>query len=142
MLLIFGYGRCVATYKPGQAAELLGVSTDTVRRWADDGRLATRRGEGGHRVVDGKDLARLMVERAGQPEPEGMVQSARNRFTGIVLDVKRDGLTAIVELQCGPYRVVSLMTREGADELALEVGDLAVAAVKATTVVIEVPPVT
>jgi molybdopterin-binding protein len=131
----------MATYKPGQAADLLGVSTDTVRRWADDGRLATQRGEGGHRVVDGKDLARLMVERAHQIEPDGMVQSARNRFTGIVLDVKRDTLTAIVEIQAGPHRIVSLMTREGADELGLEVGDLAVAAVKATTVIIEVPPV-
>ncbi|MGZ4712902.1 MAG: TOBE domain-containing protein [Acidimicrobiia bacterium] len=130
----------MATYKPGQAAELLDVSPDTVRRWADEGRLQTVRGEGGHRLVDGRDLARLMVERARQVEPDGMTQSARNRFTGVVLDVKRDGLTAIVEIQAGPHRIVSLMTREGADELGLEVGDLAVAAVKATTVVVEVPP--
>src|SRR6478735_1759378 len=126
----------MATYKPGQAAELLGVSVDTVRRWADEGRLATQRGDGGHRVIDGRDLARLMVERSRQIEPDGMVQSARNRFTGVVLDVKRDTLTAIVEIQAGPHRIVSLMTREGADEL-----DLAVAAVKATNVVVEVPPV-
>ena len=66
----------MATYKPGQAAELLGVSADTVRRWADEGRLATRRGDGGHRVVDGKDLARLMSERSRPVEPDGMVQSA------------------------------------------------------------------
>jgi molybdopterin-binding protein len=131
----------VTTYKPGQAAELLGVSPDTVRRWSDEGRLRTRRGEGGHREVDGADLARLLVERAKQVEPDGMVQSARNRFTGVVLDVKRDGLTAIVEIQAGPHRIVSLITREGADELGLEVGDLAVAAVKATNVIVEVPPV-
>lgn len=131
----------MALLRPGQAAQLLGVSPDTVRRWSDDGRLRTVTGDGGHRLVDGADLARLMVERANVPEPEGMVQSARNRFTGIVLSVQRDTLTAIVELQAGPFRVVSLMTREGADELGLEVGDLAVAAVKATNVVIEVPPV-
>jgi len=131
----------MATYKPGQAAELLGVSTDTVRRWADEGRLATERGDGGHRVIEGRDLARLLVERSRQVEPDGMVQSARNRFTGVVLAVKRDTLTAIVEIQAGPHRIVSLMTREGADELGLEVGDLAVAAVKATNVVVEVPPV-
>src|SRR6478672_10841449 len=131
----------MATYKPGQAAELLGVSTDTVRRWADEGRLATERGDGGHRVIEGRDLARLLVERSRQVEPDGMVQSARNRFTGVILAVKRDTLTAIVEIQAGPHRIVSLMTREGADELGLEVGDLAVAAVKATTVIIEVPPV-
>ena len=126
-------------YRVGQVAELLGVSTDTVRRWADEGRLATQRGDGGHRVVDGKDLARLMVERAHQIEPDGMVQSARNRFTGIVLDVKRDTLTAIVELQAGPHRIVSLMSREAADELQLEPGVLAVAAVKSTSVVVEIP---
>ena len=131
----------MATYKPGQAAELLGVSTDTVRRWADEGRLATERGDGGHRVIEGRDLARLLVERSRQVEPDGMVQSARNRFTGVVLAVRRDTLTAIVEIQAGPHRIVSLMTREGADELGLEVGDLAVAAVKATNVVVEVPPV-
>jgi len=130
----------MTTYKPGRAAELLGVSVDTVRRWADEGRLATRRGEGGHREVEGADLARLMVERAHTVEPDGMRQSARNRFTGVVIDVQRDALTAIVEIQAGPHRLVSLMTREGADELGLDVGDLAVAAVKATTVIVEIPP--
>ena len=131
----------MATYKPGQAAELLGVSTDTVRRWADEGRLVTQRGEGGHRVVDGADLARLLRERARQVEPEGMVQSARNRFVGVVTRIELDKLTAIVEVQAGPHRVVSLITREGAEELGVEVGDLAVAVVKATNVIIEVPPV-
>jgi molybdopterin-binding protein len=127
-------------YRPGHAAQLLGVSVDTVRRWADEGRLATTRTEGGHRLVDGRDLARVLTEQPAPAEPEGMVQSARNRFTGIVTRVERDGLTALVEIQAGGHRVVSLITREGADELALEPGDLAVAAVKATNVIVEVPP--
>jgi len=129
-------------FKPGQAAQLLGVSADTVRRWSDEGRLRTVKGDGGHRLVDGADLARLLVERSAAPEPDGIVQSARNRFTGIVLSVRRDTLTAIVEIQAGPHRVVSLMTREGADELGVDVGDLAVAVVKATNVIVEIPPAT
>jgi molybdopterin-binding protein len=127
-------------FRPAEAAELLGVSVDTVRRWSDDGRLETVRSPGGHRLVDGASLAGVLVERARTVEPGGMRQSARNRFTGVVVDVRRDGLTAIVEIQAGPHRVVSLMTSDGADELGLEVGDLAVAAVKATTVIVEVPP--
>ena len=124
----------------GQAAELLGVSADTVRRWADDGRLPTRRTTGGQRLVDGAALAELTVEQASAPEPGAIVgQSARNRFTGIVTRVVKDKVAAQVEIQAGPHRVVSLMTREAADELGLEPGALAVAAVKATNVVIEVP---
>ncbi|MBM3675437.1 MAG: helix-turn-helix domain-containing protein [Actinobacteria bacterium] len=127
-------------YRPGEVAALLGVSVDTVRRWADEGRLVTTRTEGGHRLVDGADLARFLAAQPLAAEPDGMTQSARNRFTGIVTRVERDALTAVVELRVGPYRVLSLMTREGADELGLEPGDLAVAAVKATNVVVEVPP--
>ena len=124
----------------GQAAELLGVSADTVRRWADDGRLPTRRTSGGQRMVDGAALAALAVEQAKTPEAGAIVgQSARNRFTGIVTRVVKDKVAAQVEIQAGPHRVVSLMTREAADELGLEPGALAVAAVKATNVVIEVP---
>jgi molybdopterin-binding protein len=130
----------MAAYRTSEAAALLGVSVDTVRRWADEGRIKTTRTSGGHRHVDGKDLARLLAEQTRQPDPGGMVQSARNRFTGVVLRVQRDKLTAIVEVQAGPHRLVSLMTREAADELALQAGDLAVAAVKATNVIIEVPP--
>lgn len=127
-------------YRPGQVAELLGVSVDTVRRWCDEGRLETVRSPGGHRLVSGRDLARHLAERAVPFEPESLpVQSARNRFTGIVTRVQRDTLTAVVEIQAGPHRVVSLMTREAADEMALEPGDLAVAAVKSTNVIIEVP---
>jgi molybdopterin-binding protein len=114
------------------------VSVDTVRRWCDEGRLATSRSEGGRRVIAGSDLAAYLRHNAPAPDDDGpVVRSARNRFTGIVLDVKRDTLTAVVELQAGPHRVVSLMTREAADELALEPGDLATAVVKATTVIVE-----
>jgi molybdopterin-binding protein len=130
----------MSQYRPGHAAALLGVSVDTVRRWADEGRLATTRTEGGHRLVDGRDLARLLTELPSPVEPAGLVQSARNRFTGIVTRIERDGLTALVEIQSGAHRVVSLITREGADELGLEPGDLAVAAVKATSVIVERPP--
>jgi molybdopterin-binding protein len=129
------------SFRPSQAAELLGVSADTVRRWADEGRLKTIKTEGGHRQIDGKDLARFLTEHAKTFEPDGMVQSARNRFVGLVTRIERDTLTAIVEIQAGPHRVVSLITREGADELGVDVGDLAVAVVKATNVIIEVPPV-
>ena len=127
-------------YRIGQAAELLGVSVDTVRRWADGGKLTTRRTAGGHRVVEGADLARFAAEAAEAPEPGPITgQSARNRFTGIVTRVVRDRVAAQVELQAGPHRIVSLMTREAADELGLEPGMLAVAAVKATNVVVELP---
>ncbi|MGH9031920.1 MAG: TOBE domain-containing protein [Acidimicrobiia bacterium] len=128
------------SYRPGQAAELLGVSVDTVRRWADSGKLPTRRSSGGQRVIDGGDLARFLASAPPAAEPDVIVgRSARNRFAGIVTRVERDTVTAVVEIQAGPHRVVSLMTREAADELALAPGDRAVAAVKATNVVVEVP---
>jgi molybdopterin-binding protein len=130
----------VSEFRIGQAAELLGMSPDSVRRLADSGQLATRRTEGGHRVVDGLALARLLAEHTGLPEAGAIVgQSARNRFSGIVTRVVKDKVAAQVELQAGPYRVVSLMTAEAVDELGLEPGMLAIAAVKATQVVVEVP---
>jgi len=117
------------------------VSVDTVRRWCDEGRLATTRSEGGHRLIAGADLAAYLREHApAHDDAAPVVRSARNRFEGIVVKVERDTLTAIVEIQAGPHRVVSLMTREAADELALEPGDLATAVVKATTVIVEVTP--
>jgi molybdopterin-binding protein len=128
------------TYRIGQAAELLGVSVDTVRRWADAGRLGTTRTDGGQRVVDGASLAEFMSGLWHLPDRDEVIaQSARNRFQGIVTRVVKDEIVAKVELQAGPYRVVSLMTREAADELRLAPGVLAVAAVKATNVVIELP---
>jgi molybdopterin-binding protein len=129
-----------AAYRAGQVAELLGVSVDTVRRWADSGRLTMHRTEGGQRLIDGADLARFLSE---QPAPTGgevvVGRSARNRFPGIVTNVVRDTVAAKVELQSGPHRIVSLMTAEAVDELGLVPGALAVAAVKSTNVVIEVP---
>ena len=133
----------MASYGIGEAAALLGVSPDTVRRWVDGGRLPATRTPGGRRRVVGADLARLAVDlaaEAGGGEPGAIgARSARNRFTGLVTRVERDGVAATVEVQAGPHRVVSLMTREAADELALEPGMLVVASTKATSVVIEVP---
>lgn len=130
----------MATFRMGQAAELLGVSTDTVRRWAEAGRVATTRTAGGQRVVEGEALAELALTLAVDQEPGAIVSaSARNRFTGIVTRVVKDTVMAQVELQAGPHRIVALLSREAADELALAPGVLAVAAVKATNVVVELP---
>src|SRR3954451_22017502 len=130
----------MALYRTKQVAELLGVSVDTVRRWCDEGRLPTTRSAGGHRTVDGVDLARYLSEQAKAYEPDSvMTQSARNRFTGIVTRVERDKLPAVLEIPAPPHRLVSLMTREAADELDLQPGDLATAAVKSTNVVVEIP---
>ncbi len=120
-----------------EAAELLGVSDDTVRRWAESGRLASTHDDVGRQVVEGADLAALAQSLADAPEP--LRTSARNRLRGIVTRVVRDGVMAQVELQAGPYRLVSLMSREAADELGLEVGVLAEASVKATNVVVDLP---
>ena len=126
-------------FRMGEAAQLLGVSSDTVRRWADAGRLSTERTDGGHRLVDGTELARLAQELAENTNTDGAALSARNRFIGLVTRVVRDGVMAQVELQTGPHRVVSLISAEAVDALGLEPGVLAVAAVKATNVVIERP---
>ncbi|MCY4632345.1 MAG: helix-turn-helix transcriptional regulator [bacterium] len=127
------------SYRIGHAAELLGVSVDTVRRWADEGHLAVTRTAGGQRLVNGEDLARLATERADNPGEGRSRVSARNRFAGLVTRVRADELMAQVEIQAGPYRVVSLMTREAAEDLGLAAGVEAVAVVKATTVVVERP---
>lgn len=115
----------------GAAAQALGVSVDTLRRWERDGRVAFER-RGGRRVLPPDELARLLKDRATNPR-----SSARNRMSGVVVAVKRDEVMAQVELACGPYRIVSLMSREAADELDLKPGDPASAVVKATTVVVE-----
>lgn len=121
-------------------AELLGVSPDTVRRWGEEGRFTVDRGPGGQRSIDGADLARYLSEQAAAYEPDSVrSQSARNRFTGIVTRVDRDRLVAVVEIHAPPHRLVSLMTREAADELDLQPGDLATASVKSTNVVVEIP---
>jgi molybdopterin-binding protein len=118
-------------------AELAGVSADTVRRWTDDGRLPTTRDSRGRRSIAGADLAAFLVALAGsQPASPGL--SARNRFRGIVTRVQRDGVAATVEIQAGPHRIVSLITAEAVDELGLEPGVIADAAVKATDVLVDV----
>ncbi|MDQ1391286.1 MAG: hypothetical protein QOF30_263 [Acidimicrobiaceae bacterium] len=126
------------TFTVGQAAELLGVSADTVRRWVDDGQIPSVRTPGGRRRVDGEGLARFSAERAPNPSSLPVSESARNHFPGIVTKVTKDTVMAQVEIQAGPFRVVSLMSREAADELELAPGVLAVASVKSTNVVIEV----
>ena len=127
-------------YRISEAAELLGVSDDTVRRWVDAGALASSTDGGGRAVVEGVDLAAFAVARANAPDdPSAGSSSARNRFTGLVTAITTDRVMAQVELQCGPFRVVSLMSSEAVRELGLEVGDRALAVVKATTVVVETP---
>lgn len=132
------------TYRIREAAELLGVSDDTLRRWCDSGRLATGEDGAGRRVVDGAVLAAFAHDRAaGAPAGPAVGPitgaSARNRFTGLVTRVVVDTVMAQVELQAGPHRVVSLLSREAVEELGLRPGVLAVASVKATNVVLEVP---
>jgi molybdopterin-binding protein len=129
----------VPSYRIGQAAELLGVSVDTVRRWVDDGRIDATRSEGGRRLIDGAALAKFAVDITDERDPDVIIgRSARNRIPGIVTRVVKDKVMAQVELQAGPHRVVSLMSREAADELGLAPGVLAVATVKATNVVVEI----
>jgi molybdopterin-binding protein len=129
----------VPQYRISHAASLLGVSDDTVRRWIDSGRLSTST-VGGRAVIDGAELAAHAQEIASAPKlGTPVAESARNRFTGLVTRVVKDSVMAQVDLQCGPFRVVSLMSAEAATELQLEPGVLAVASVKSTHVVVEVP---
>ena len=122
------------------AAELLGVSDDTVRRWIDGGSLTAHKDGSGRKVIAGEVLADFAREHATPPtDPVGVGSSARNRFVGLVTEVITDKVMAQVEMQSGPHRVVSLMSSESASELGLEPGKLAVAVVKATTVIIETP---
>lgn len=122
-------------YRLREAAALLGVSDDTVRRWADAGRLPTGADEAGRRVVDGADLAAFAVSLADEPQPSA--SSMRNRFPGIVTRVVRGDVAAQVEVQSGPHRFVSLLTAEAVDDLDLKPGDRAVATVKATNVAVD-----
>jgi len=124
----------------GQAAELLGIGIDTLRRWESDGRLATIRTEGGQRIVPIAEVSRLLAERRRTtPDRPIVAQSARNRFAGIVTRIERDGVVAVVEVLAGPHRLVSLMTAEAVDDLDLRVGVEAVCVVKATQVIVEIP---
>lgn len=127
-------------FRISEVADLLGVSTDTVRRWTDSGRLPATREANGHRTVDGAALASFARALAENPDPgRSASTSARNSMRGIVTHVVRDTVMAQVEMQCGPYRIVSLMSREAADDLGLEPGVLAIAMVKSTNVIVELP---
>lgn len=123
-----------------EAARLLGVSDDTVRRWVDSGLLPAWSDASNRKVVDGAALAEIARDHAhAAPDPSGVKRSARNRLVGLVTDVVCDRVMAQVELQCGPHRVVSLMSSEAVRDLGLQPGSLAVAVIKSTTVVIETP---
>jgi molybdopterin-binding protein len=128
------------TLRIGQAAELLGVGVETLRRWEDDGQLRTVRSAGGQRLVPLEEVSRLLGERRRTTRERRIVaQSARNRFEGIVTRIDRDGVAAVVEVLAGPHRLVSLLTAEAVIEMGLQVGDEAICVVKATNVMIEVP---
>lgn len=124
----------------GEAAKQLGVSPDTLRRWAVAGRIEVELTPGGQRTVSQADVSRLAAERRRQGAERPIVaQSARNRFDGTVTRVERGDVASVVEVQAGPHRLVSLMTREASEELGLEPGDEVVCVVKATDVIVEVP---
>ena len=127
----------MTTYRIGEAADLLGVSVDTVRRWVDAGRLEADRDDHGHRSIAGADLASFARSMADEPDPGVRRSSARNRLRGIVTAITRDAVMAQVDIQAGPFRVVALMSREAVDDLRLVVGSAAVAVIKSTTVVVE-----
>lgn len=127
-------------YRIKEAAGLLGVSDDTVRRWIDADELDATLDDSGRKVVDGAQLAAFAARNAqATPDPSGVARSARNRFVGIVTGVVSDTVMSQVEMLCGGQRVVSLMSTEAVRELGLEPGSLAVAVVKATTVIVETP---
>jgi molybdopterin-binding protein len=125
-------------YRIGEAAALLDVRVETIRRWERAGKLRTRRTAGGQRIVPAAEVARLLAERRPKAGPM-VAASARNHFAGVITAVKRDKVAATVEILAGPYRILSLLTREAVDELGLRPGMQAVATVKATNVVVELP---
>lgn len=126
--------------RAGQAAEMLGVTVETLRRWEAEGRVRLERSAGGQRLVPMAEVTRLLAERRREGLDRPVVAgSARNRFPGIVTRIERDGVAAVVEIVAGPHRVVSLLTAEAVEELGLQVGDEAIGVVKATNVIVEIP---
>ncbi|MCB0869774.1 MAG: TOBE domain-containing protein [Solirubrobacterales bacterium] len=124
-------------FRVAEAATLLGVSDDTVRRWAADGRLTLKEGEGGTKTIDGRELARVASEALVETEG-GATYSVRNRMRGIVTAVKTDGVMAQVDIQAGPFRLVSLISSEAVEQLGIEVGKAVIATAKATNVGVEI----
>jgi molybdopterin-binding protein len=130
----------VTHFRIAEAARLLGVSDDTVRRWTDGGSLPVATDASGRKVIAGADLAAFARAQAhATPDPSGVGRSARNRFVGLVTAITSDTVMSQVEMQCGPHRVVSLMSTEAVEELGLEVGSLAVSVVKASHIIVETP---
>jgi molybdopterin-binding protein len=127
----------MAGYRIGEAARLLGVRVETLRRWEAEGTLTVERTSGGQRLVPEAEVARLLTERRAE-KPVPAHTSRRNAFPGVITKVTKDKVSAQIEIQAGPHRVVSLITREAADELGLKPGMEAVATVKATSVMVEV----
>jgi molybdopterin-binding protein len=127
------------TYRIGEAAEVLGVRVETLRRWERQGLLRATRTEGGQRLIPAGEVARLLAERRERRREPVTAQSTRNRFPGVITEVKRDKLAATVEILAGPHRILAFITREAADEMGLRPGMHAAAAVKATNVTIELP---
>ncbi len=122
-------------YRIGEAAGILGVRVETLRRWEREGKVAVARTKGGQRLVPAEEVARLLAERRDRPKVTA--RSVRNRFPGVVTEVKKDGLAATVEILAGPHRILAFITREAADEMGLAPGMQAVATVKATNVMVE-----
>jgi molybdopterin-binding protein len=132
--------RQAASLRVGQAAEMLGVSIETLRRWDTEGRISMERSAAGQRRVVIAEVSRLLDERRrSTPDRPIVAQSARNRFPGVVTRVEVDGVAAVVEVLAGPHRLVSLVTAEAVDELGLKLGDEVVCIVKSTSVMLEIP---
>jgi len=129
-----------ANIRIGRAADMIGVTVDTIRRWADDGKIQSSRSDGGQRLIPIDEVTRVISERRRASTDRPIVaQSARNRFAGIVTRIEKDKVAAVVEILAGPHRIVSLLTAEAVDELGLRIGDEAIAVVKSTNVIVEVP---
>jgi molybdopterin-binding protein len=129
-----------ANIRIGRAADMIGVTVDTIRRWADDGKIQSSRSDGGQRLIPIEEVTRVISERRRASTDRPIVaQSARNRFAGIVTRIEKDKVAAVVEILAGPHRIVSLLTAEAVDELGLRIGDEAIAVVKSTNVIVEVP---
>jgi molybdopterin-binding protein len=127
--------------RPSQAAEMLSVSVDTLRRWEAEGRLTVSRSAGGQRRIPIAEVRRLLAERTHRPGRPIATTSARNRLSGVVTDIEKDRVAATVEVRAGPFRLVSLMTAEAVEDMALALGDEVVCVVKATNVIVERPMV-